>query len=137
MEEENTTGIHSGLTRMKILQDCIPSYMTRYVIVAPDENREKVFKEVSKEQYHSLTTKYISNSFEEELFVLCQRKKLRALHKSSWIVLLNRYYLKNVLFTNIILMQTVKPSLCNISFSFLSYLNIFVKKYISPSSIIR
>ena len=35
MEVEHTTGVTSGLTRMKGLQDAAPSLMTRYVIVAP------------------------------------------------------------------------------------------------------
>lgn len=42
MEVEHTTGETSGLTRMKGLQDALPPFETRYVIVAPDDDREKV-----------------------------------------------------------------------------------------------
>lgn len=37
MEVEHTTGVTSGLTRMKGLKDAMPSFLTRYVIVAPDD----------------------------------------------------------------------------------------------------
>jgi len=49
MEVEHTTGITSGLSRMKNFKDIFPPFPTRYVIVAPDE----------------------------ELYSLCQRRKLR------------------------------------------------------------
>jgi len=54
MEVEHSTGVTSGLTRMKGLQDHIPQYPTRWVIVAPDEDRGKVMKEANKPQFRDL-----------------------------------------------------------------------------------
>ncbi|MGG1534176.1 restriction endonuclease, partial [Brevibacillus agri] len=57
MEVEHSTGVTSGLTRMKGLQDALPPFPTRYVIVAADEDRDKVFKEATKPQFQSLNTR--------------------------------------------------------------------------------
>ncbi len=77
IEIEHSTGVTSGLSRMKHLQDAIPSIMTRYVIVAADEDRNKVMQECNKPQFHSLNTKFFPYSAVEELYTLCQRRKLR------------------------------------------------------------
>ncbi|MCT7951582.1 hypothetical protein NG798_17395 [Ancylothrix sp. C2] len=77
IEVEHTTGVTSGLTRMKNLQDALPPFQTRYVIVAPDEDREKVIKEGNRPQFHSLNIKYFPYSAVEELYALCHRRKLR------------------------------------------------------------
>lgn len=79
MEIEHTTGITSGLTRMKGLQDVLPPFPTRYVIVAPDEDREKVIREISRPQFQSLKARYFPYSSVEELYALCQRRKLRGI----------------------------------------------------------
>lgn len=77
MEIEHTTGVTSGLTRMKGLQDVLPAFPTRYVIVAPDEERDKVVKEVNRPQFQSLKARYFPYSAVEELYALCQRRQLR------------------------------------------------------------
>jgi hypothetical protein len=77
MEIEHSTGVTSGLTRMKTLRDNFKGILTRYVIVAPDEDREKVFKEANKKQFHDLNTRFFPYSAVEELYALCQRRKLR------------------------------------------------------------
>ncbi|MGW6301832.1 restriction endonuclease [Peribacillus butanolivorans] len=77
MEIEHSTGVTSGLTRMKGLQDAIPPVQTRYVIVAPDELRDKVLKEANRPQFHSLNVKYFPYSAVEELYYLCERRKIR------------------------------------------------------------
>lgn len=77
MEVEHSTGVTSGLTRMKGLQDALPPFPTRYVIVAPDEDREKVFREANRPQFQSLNVKYFPYSAVEELYALCQRRKIR------------------------------------------------------------
>jgi type II restriction enzyme len=77
MEIEHTTGVTSGLTRMKGLQEALPPFLTRYVIVAPDEDREKVVREINRPQFHSLNARYFSYSSVEELYALCQRRKIR------------------------------------------------------------
>lgn len=76
-EIEHSTGVTSGLSRMKNFQDKLPQFPTRWVIVAPDEIRDKVIKEANKEQFHSLNTKFFPYSAVEELFSLCQRRKIK------------------------------------------------------------
>jgi type II restriction enzyme len=78
MEVEHSTGITSGLTRMKNFQDrFIPLQDVRYVIVAPDEMRDKVIKEANKPQFHSLNTRFFPYSAVEELTALCQKRKIK------------------------------------------------------------
>src|SRR5690606_6540000 len=43
IEIEHSTGVVTGLSRMKNFQDKLPPFPTRWVIAAPDEDREKVF----------------------------------------------------------------------------------------------
>lgn len=76
MEVEHSTGVTSGLTRMKGLQDSIPSFNTRYVIVAPDDLREKVVDEANREQFKCLDTRYFSYSAVEELYYICTHRNL-------------------------------------------------------------
>ena len=49
----------------------------RYVIVAPDEMRDKVIKEANKPQFHSLNTRFFPYSAVEELTALCQKRKIK------------------------------------------------------------
>lgn len=77
MEVEHSTGVTSGLSRMKNFKDKFPPFPTRYVIVAPDEDRDKVIKEANKPQFKDLDTKYFTYSAVEELYVLCQRRKIK------------------------------------------------------------
>lgn len=76
MEVEHTTGVTSGLTRMKGLQDAIPAFSTRYVIVAPDDDREKVIEECNREQFKCLNARYFSYSSVEELYYICTHRNL-------------------------------------------------------------
>jgi type II restriction enzyme len=77
MEVEHSTGVTSGLSRMKNFKDKFPPFPTRYVIVAPDEDRKKVLQECSKEQFRDLNPLYFPYSSVEELYSLCQRRRLR------------------------------------------------------------
>lgn len=77
IEVEHTTGVTSGLTRMKGFHDTLPPFPTRYVIVAPDNDREKVIREANREQFKTLNTKFFPYSSVEELYGLCQRRRLR------------------------------------------------------------
>ncbi|MDR7237321.1 restriction endonuclease [Neobacillus drentensis] len=77
MEVEHSTGVTSGLTRMKGLQDALPPFPTRYVIVAPDEDRNKVLREANRTQFQTLDVRYFPYSAVEELYSLCQRRKIR------------------------------------------------------------
>jgi len=77
MEVEHTTGITSGLSRMKNFKDKFPPFPTRYVVVAPDEDRHKVLQECNKEQFRDLNPLYFPYSSVEELYSLCQRRKIK------------------------------------------------------------
>ena len=77
MEIEHTTGITSGLSRMKRLQDTITPFPSRYVIVAADEDRDRVVREISLPQFSTLNARYFPYSAVEELYALCQRRKIR------------------------------------------------------------
>jgi hypothetical protein len=78
MEVEHTTGVTRGLTRMKGLFDILPALQqTRYVIVAPDEEKGKVITEANKPQFKDLNTRFFSYSSVEELYSLCQRRRLK------------------------------------------------------------
>jgi type II restriction enzyme len=77
LEVEHSTGVTSGLTRMKGLYDALPPFPTRYVIVAPDEDRDKVLREANRPQFQPLNAKYFPYSAVEELYALCQRRKIR------------------------------------------------------------
>jgi type II restriction enzyme len=79
MEVEHTTGVNSGLSRMKNFKDKIPEFKTRYVIVAPDEDRNKVLQECNKEQFRDLNPLFFPYSSVEELYSLCQRRKLKGI----------------------------------------------------------
>lgn len=79
MEVEHSTGVTSGLSRMKNFKDRFPPFPTRYVIVASDEDRDKVIKEASKPQFRDLDTRYFTYSAVEELYALCQRRQLKGI----------------------------------------------------------
>ncbi len=79
MEVEHTTGITSGLSRMKNFHDIMPPFPTRYVIVAPDEDREHVVAEANKPMFGDLQVRFFPYSAVEELYVICQRRKLRGI----------------------------------------------------------
>lgn len=79
MEVEHTTGITSGLTRMKGLQDAMPAFNTRYVIVAPDDDREKVVDEINRAQFISLDARYFPYSSVEELYYICTHRNLHGI----------------------------------------------------------
>ncbi|MBU3639640.1 restriction endonuclease [Polynucleobacter sp. AP-RePozz3-80-G7] len=77
MEVEHSTGVTSGLTRMKKFQDLAPRLADiRWVIVAADEDRDDVIRKASAAQFQSLNTKFFSYSGVEELYSLCKRRNL-------------------------------------------------------------
>lgn len=76
IEVEHSTGVTSGLARMKGLYDQLPPFPTRWVIVAPDEDRNKVITEANKPQFKDLNTMFFPYSAVDELYALCQRRKL-------------------------------------------------------------
>jgi type II restriction enzyme len=76
IEIEHTTGVTSGLTRMKNLQDALPPFHTRWVVAAPDDARDKVMQEGNKPMFQPLNTWFFPYSAIEELYSLCQRRNL-------------------------------------------------------------
>lgn len=76
MEVEHSTGILSGLSRMKNLQDHLPRFPTRWVIVAPDNDRDKVMTAANRPQYKDLNTSFFSYSAVDELYSLCKRRAI-------------------------------------------------------------
>lgn len=76
IEVEHSTGVTSGLTRMKTFKDKFPPFPTRYVIVASDDERHKVIKEANKDQFRDLNTRFFPYSAVEELSALCQKRKI-------------------------------------------------------------
>ncbi|MEG2361497.1 MAG: hypothetical protein RSB97_06675 [Christensenella sp.] len=79
MEVEHTTGVTSGLTRMNGLKDAMPAFMTRYVIVAPDDDRQKVIDEINRPQFHRLDARYFPYSSVEELYHICTHRDLHGI----------------------------------------------------------
>ena len=77
LEIEHTTGIKSGLDRLKGLQDVLPPYPVRYVIVADDSERERVVAFSNEERFKPLNVRYFSYSAVEELYSLCERRELK------------------------------------------------------------
>ncbi len=77
MEIEHSTGVISGLNRMKKLQNVIPAIQTRYVIVAPDEDRNKVVSDINLQHFAGLNARYFPYSAVEELWSLCEHRKIK------------------------------------------------------------
>ena len=78
MEIEHSTGVTSGLTRMKGFFYTGPQLRNiRWTIVAPDEDRQKVIDQANREQFREMETKFFPYSAVEELYSLCDRRKPR------------------------------------------------------------
>lgn len=80
LEVEHSTGVTSGLNRMLTFYNALPRFETRWVVVAPDEDRQHVLSEASTPQFLPLKAKYFPYSAVEELYSLCQKRKLRGVN---------------------------------------------------------
>jgi len=80
IEIEHTTGVTSGLARMKNFQDRLPQFPSRWVIAAADEDRDRVMTECDKPQLRSLKAQFFPYSAVDELYSLCQRRKIRGVN---------------------------------------------------------
>ena len=96
MEVEHTTGVTSGLDRMLGLYNNIPSVKTRYVIVAPDEDRPRVVDEINRPQFKPLDARYFPYSSVEELYYLCSHRSMKGVNQEF----LDSYMEKVCLSTN-------------------------------------
>lgn len=74
IEIEHSTGVTSGLTRMKGFYDELPDINTRFVIVASDDDRRKVVAQANLPQFRELDTRFLSYSAVEEWYALFQRR---------------------------------------------------------------
>jgi type II restriction enzyme len=77
MEIEHSTGVTSGLVRMQKFKNALPDLRSRWVVVAPDEDRDEVIRKCNDPQFKGLDTKFFPYSAVEELNALCQRRKLK------------------------------------------------------------
>ncbi len=76
-EIEHSTGVIRGLDRMKTFKESFPPFQTKYVIVAPDELREKVYRDANKEHFKDLHVHFFPYTAVDELFSLCERRQLK------------------------------------------------------------
>lgn len=77
IEVEQSTGVTSGLTRMKNFKDQLPfTDKIRWVIAAPDSDREKVIKKASAEQFSDMNNRFFPYSAIQELYSLCHRRSI-------------------------------------------------------------
>lgn len=77
IEVEHTTGVTSGLSRMLNFKNKFIPIDTRFVIAAPDEDKDKVFTECNKEQFMDLKPKFLPFSAVHELYSMKQRGRLK------------------------------------------------------------
>jgi len=80
IEIEHSTGVTSGLNRMLTFKNALPPIQTRWVVVAPDEDRAKVLEEANLPQFREMRTQYFRYSAVEELYSLCQRRRLKGVN---------------------------------------------------------
>lgn len=78
-EIENSTGVTSGLVRMQKFKDVIPQVKTKYIIVAPDDDRSKVKMKANVQQFIELDTWFFPYSAVMELYALCKDWKIRGI----------------------------------------------------------
>jgi len=76
-EVEHTTGVMSGLDRMLQFKTEADHLNTKYVIVAPDSDRQNVLKKASREQFSDLKPLYFPYTYVEELYSFISRYKGR------------------------------------------------------------
>ena len=77
IEVEHSTGVTSGLDRMLNFKRKIPNYGdTKYVVVASDDDRDEVIEKANKPAFRELDTRFFPYSAVEELYDLCNRRKI-------------------------------------------------------------
>lgn len=76
IEVEHSTGVMSGLERMLTFKNQIRNLTTNFIIVAADDQRNKVVKEVSKPHFRGLTAKFMPYSNVRVLYGLIQHYAL-------------------------------------------------------------
>lgn len=77
IEVEHSTGVTSGLTRMQGFLSNAPAVSSRYLIAAPDEDRQRVLRECARPQFKDLNPGFLPYSGVEEMHGLLQRRRLK------------------------------------------------------------
>jgi type II restriction enzyme len=77
MEVEHSTGVISGLDRMNRFRQYAGAIMTRYVIVAPDEDRDTVIEKINRPEFRDMDARYFPYSSVEELYSICKKRNLK------------------------------------------------------------
>lgn len=85
IEVEHSTGVTSGLTRMQGFLSKAPAVSSRYLIAAPDEDRERVLRECSRPQFQDLHAGFLPYSGVEEMYGLLQRRRLKGAVNDGFI----------------------------------------------------
>lgn len=87
-EVEHTTGVTSGLTRMLKFRDKASFLNTRYVVVAPDDDRQMVMQKAQPEQFEDLHPWFFPYSQVEDLYSFSSRHggKLRGVKKEDFLL---------------------------------------------------
>ncbi len=79
-EIEHSTGVTSGLNRMKGFAGHLPPYKDiRFIIVADESLRDKVTQEINKPQFAELHAYYLSYATINEMLSLVQSRKLKGI----------------------------------------------------------
>ncbi len=73
-EVEHTTGVTSGLTRMLHFHEKAPHLATKFVVVAPDEDRHLVMERANHPQYREISPWYLPYSNVEELYSFSRKR---------------------------------------------------------------
>lgn len=79
-EVEHSTGVTSGLNRMKGFMEHLPAYSKmRFVIVADENLRDKVIQEINKPQFRDMHAYYLPYETVNEMLFLVQTRKLHGI----------------------------------------------------------
>jgi type II restriction enzyme len=85
IEVEHSTGVMSGLERMLSLKNLIRNFSSNFIIVAPDDQRNKVIKEATKSHFRELNAKFLPYSNIRVLYGLIQHYSLSRVVNYSFI----------------------------------------------------
>lgn len=87
-EVEHSTGVTSGLTRMLSFRNQASHLRTQYVIVAPDEDREKVMMKAQPEQFDDIRPLFFPYSQVEDLYSFVNRHggRLNGVKKEDFLL---------------------------------------------------
>lgn len=85
IEVEHSTGVTSGLTRMLKFRETMPSWKTRFTVVADSALRNKVVSEANNPVFRELQTKFMSYATVRELYGLIQKYNLSGVIEQNFI----------------------------------------------------